>query len=82
MDRKEIKALVVPAGERGRVPAEVQRYAAAQLTVRARLRLWEAVDRIPRNAAGKIWRAHLWSRERRQPSGETGPAPRIRTRGS
>jgi long-chain acyl-CoA synthetase len=64
---EEIKALVVPAGERGRVPAEVQRYAAAQLTVLARPRLWEAVDRIPRNAAGKVWRAHLWSRERRQP---------------
>ncbi|MDR0358750.1 MAG: AMP-binding protein, partial [bacterium] len=73
---EEIKALVVPAGERGRVPADVQRYAAAQLAVHERPRLWEAVDQIPRNAAGKIRRAHLWSRER----GEA-PDSRIRTRG-
>ncbi|MBO0689839.1 MAG: AMP-binding protein, partial [Candidatus Dormibacteraeota bacterium] len=70
---EEIKALVVPAGERGSVPADVQRYAAAQLAVHARPRLWEAVDQIPRNAAGKVWRAHLWSREQSPPSGHPEP---------
>jgi acyl-CoA synthetase (AMP-forming)/AMP-acid ligase II len=60
---EQVKALVVPAGNRRRVPPDLERYAAAHLNVHARPRLWEAVDEIPRNAAGKVWRAHLWSRE-------------------